>query len=75
MFQKLTKQGEYGIPKKDFVSQANFEQAFEVLEKAYALNPYNWRICHMRLNVMLRLNKVENRRSKSDFRITTRPRL
>ena len=37
----------------------NFEQAFEVLEKAYALNPYNWRICHMHINVMLKLDKIE----------------
>jgi tetratricopeptide (TPR) repeat protein len=37
----------------------NFDQAYEVVEKAYKLNPYNWRICHMRINVMLKLNKME----------------
>ena len=37
----------------------NFEQAGELLEKAFQLNPYNWRICHMKINCQLKLKQIE----------------
>ena len=47
----------------------NFEQAGELLEKAFRLNPYNWRICHMKINCQINYSKWKRHCGTTKWRI------